>query len=156
LAHIAPDAIRKMVKGGAIEGIELIDDGSTLICDACEQAKATCKDIWKEREAPLAAKFGDKVHTDLWGPSPVPSLGERGYYVTFSDDYSRFTKLTILRSKDETLDTYKSYAAWVLTQKGIKIKRLRSDRGGEYTGNAFSKFLQEQGTERRLTTHDTP
>src|SRR5580658_2869541 len=156
LAHIAPDAIRKMVRGGAIEGIELVDDGSTVICDACEQAKATRKDIRKEREAPLAAEFGEEVHTDLWGPSPVPSLGGRGYYVTFSDDYSRFTKLTILRSKDETLDAYKSYAAWVLTQKGIKIKRLRSDRGGEYTGNAFSKFLQEQGTERRLTTHDTP
>jgi hypothetical protein len=65
LAHIAPDAIRKMVKGGAIEGIELIDDGSTLTCEACEQAKATRKQIRKEREAPLADKFGDKVHTDL-------------------------------------------------------------------------------------------
>jgi hypothetical protein len=102
LAHIAPDAIRKMVKGGAIEGIELIDNGSTLICEACEQAKATRKQIRKEREAPLADKFGDKVHTDLWGPSPVPSLGGRAYYVTFTDDYSRFTKLTPLRSKDQT------------------------------------------------------
>ena len=33
---------------------------------------------------------------------------------------------------------------------------LRSDRGGEYTGQDFTKFLQQEGTERRLTTHDTP
>jgi hypothetical protein len=156
LAHIAPDAIRRMVKNHAFEGIDLVDDGSTLICETCEQAKATRKQINKEREAPLADAFGDEVHTDLWGPSPVPSLGGRAYYVTFIDDYSRFTKLTILRSKDQTLDAYKSFAAWAHTQKGVKIKRLRSDRGGEYTGNAFTKFLEEQGTERRLTTHDTP
>jgi transposase InsO family protein len=156
LAHIAPDAIRKMVKSGAIEGIQLVDEGSTLVCEACEQAKATRKQIHKEREAPLADTFGAEVHTDLWGPSPVPSLGGRGYYVTFTDDYSRFTKLTPLRSKDQTLDAYKSFAAWAQTQHGTQIKRLRSDRGGEYTGDAFSKFLKEQGTERRLTTHDTP
>ena len=156
LAHIAPDAIRKMVKTGAIEGIELVDDGSTLICDICKQAKAMRKQIHKEREAPLAATFGDEVHTDLWGPSPVLSLGGRTHYVTWTDDYSRYTKLTILRSKDQTLDAYKSFAAWVYTQKGVKIKCLRSDRGGEYTGNAFTKFLKEQGTERCLTTHNTP
>jgi len=83
-------------------------------------------------------------------------LGGRRYYVTFTDDSSRFTKLTVLRSKDQTLDAYKSFAAWAHTQQGVKIKRLRSDRGGEYLGNAFTKFLEEEGTERRLTTHDTP
>ena len=156
LAHISPDAIRKMVKNGSIEGIQLIDDGSTLTCETCEQAKATRKEIRKEREAPLAAAFGDEVHTDLWGPSPVPSLGGRAYYVTFTDDYSRFTKLTPLRTKDQTLEAYKSFASWAHTQHGVKVKRLRSDRGGEYTGDAFSKFLAGEGTERRLTTHDTP
>src|SRR5882672_8762420 len=41
-------------------------------------------------------------------------------------------------------------------EHGVRIKRLRSDHGGEYTGNEFTKFLAEQGTECRLTTHDTP
>jgi Reverse transcriptase (RNA-dependent DNA polymerase) len=38
----------------------------------------------------------------------------------------------------------------------VKIKRLRSDRGGEYTSGEFDRYLKGQGTERRLTTHDTP
>ena len=156
LAHIAPAAIRKMVEGGAVEGIKLVDDGSTLICDACEQAKATRKEIKKEREAPLADAFGTEVHSDLWGPAPVPSMGGRRYYASFTDDHSRYTKLAIVRHKDGTLDAYKEFAQWVHTQHGVRIKRLRSDRGGEYTGEAFTKFLKEQGTERRLTTHDTP
>ncbi len=38
----------------------------------------------------------------------------------------------------------------------MKIKRLCSDRGGEYTSADFDWYLKEQGTERRLTMHDTP
>jgi hypothetical protein len=93
-----------MVKSGAVQGIKLIDDGSMITCEACEQAKAICKQICKECEAPLAKAFGEEVHMDLWGPSPVPSLGGRGYYVTFIDNHSHFTKLTPLCTKDQTLN----------------------------------------------------
>ena len=148
--------IQTTVKNGAIEGIELIDNGSTLTCKACEQAKATCKQIRRECKAPLADAFGVEVDINLWGLSPMPSLGGRGYYVTFMDDYSRYTKLTPLQSKDKTLDAYKSFAAWAQTQHGAKIKRLQSDHSGKYTSTAFTQFLKSQGTEHCLTTHDTP
>jgi transposase InsO family protein len=104
----------------------------------------------------LAEAFGDEIHTDLWGPSPTLSLGGRKYYVTFTDDCTHYMKLDILRTKDQAFDAYKQFAAWADTQHGIKVKRLRSDRGGKYTGNAFSTFLQQQGMERHLTTADTP
>ena len=62
--------------------------------------------------------FGDEVHTDIWGPSPTYSLGSRRYYVTFTDDYLRFTRLEVLHTKDEALDVYKLYATWACTQHG--------------------------------------
>ncbi|CAA0825675.1 Unknown protein, partial [Striga hermonthica] len=31
----------------------------------------------------------DYVHSDVWGPSKTPSLGGRGYFVTFTVDFSR-------------------------------------------------------------------
>ena len=54
------------------------------------------------------------------------------------------------------LDAYKAFASWASTQHNTKIKKLRSDRRGEYLSNAFTSFLNQQGTERCLTTHDTP
>ena len=156
LAHISPDSIQKLISSGAIEGIKLIDDESPLICDACEQAKATHKPIRKEREALLVKSFGAEIHSDLWGPSPIPSLGGRKYYATFTNNHSCYTQLAPLKTKDETLDAYKSFASWASTQHSAKIKRLRSDRGGKYMGRAFTDFLRQQGTKRRLTTHDTP
>ena len=156
LGHISADSIRSLIRNNAITGIQLIDDGSPIICDSCEYARMTRKPIRSERVAPPAQQFGAEIHSDLWGPSPVTSLGGRLYYVTFTDDYTRYTWIQALRTKDQTLDAYKSFAAWARTQHSVKIKVLRSDRGGEYTGHEFTQFLNDQGTERRLTTHDTP
>jgi transposase InsO family protein len=156
LGHISADAIRALVLNNAVTGLQLLNPNSSFTCDSCEYAKATRKPIKKERTNAPAKTFGEEIHSDLWGPSPISTIGGRKYYISFTDDYSRYTSLDLLKYKDEALSAYKGFAAWVQNQLGVRIKRLRSDRGGEYTGHEFTKFLQEQGTERRLTTHDTP
>jgi hypothetical protein len=156
LVHIGPHAIHALVCRGAVEGVELTDDNTLFACDSCEQAKSTHKPIRKEREEPLASSFGEEVHSDVWGPSPMLSVGKSKYYITFTDDFSCYTRLTTMCTKDGALQAYKDYAAWAYTQHGARVKHLHSDHGGEYTGGEFTSFLKEQGTERRLTTHDTP
>jgi transposase InsO family protein len=105
-----------------------------------------------------ASSFGDEVHTDaaMSGDLPVSSLGGRKYYITFTDDHTRYTLLELLRNKNEALHAYKTFTAWAKTQHGVRIKCPRSDRSGEYTSGDFSSLLNSQGKERRLTTHDTP
>ena len=113
LGHISADAICALIRNHAIEGIDLIDDGSPIICNSCRHAKMTRKIILKERKAPPTKRFGDEVHTDLWGPSLINSLGGRRYYITFTDDATRFTVANVLRTKDEALNVtigLRSYA----------------------------------------------
>src|SRR5713226_6887211 len=158
LGHIAADTIRSLVRTNAVTRLHLIDPSShsQITCDSCDYAKATRKTICKESTLPLAEAFGDEVHSDVWGPSPVSSLGGRKYYITFTDDHTCFTRLDLLHTKDEALNAYKAFAAWVHTQHGVHIKQLHSDCGSEYTSHEFTSFLQLQGTERHLTTHDMP
>jgi transposase InsO family protein len=156
LGHIALNTIRTLVRNKAISGIHLIDDHPPFACDSCEYAKTTRKPIQKQHEGPQATAFGDEIHSDVWGASTPESLGGRKYYVTFTDDYSRYSWIEPLRTKDETFGAYKTFAAWAKTQHGMRVKRLRSDHGGEYTGRKFSAFLRKQGTERHFTTHGTP
>jgi len=124
LGHVSLDTIRSLICNNAVTGLHIIDDGSPFFCESCEYAKATRKTIRKEQTAPLASAFGEEVHTDLWGPSPLLSLGSRKYYVTFTDDHTRYTQLKLLCSKDETLEAYKTFAAWAQTQHGAHIKQL--------------------------------
>ena len=61
-----------------------------------------------------------------------------------------------MKTKDEAFQKYKLYEAMLNRQKGIQIKTLIMDRGGEYTSTEFNKHLENQGTNHRLTVHDTP
>jgi Integrase core domain. len=139
-----------------VEGIELDEMKPMKTCDACAHVKSTRKPIRKEREKPQAKAIGDKVHSDLWGPTPVRTPQHKEYYVSFMDDYSWYTHLYLIQHKDDTFEVYKAYEALINTQYEAKIKILHTDRGGEFLGHEFANHLSAVGTIRNLTVHDTP
>jgi len=156
MGHISPQVARSMVTRGMVEGIKLDESSEIRSCDSCEYAKAHRKPIAKVREAKRADEVGEEVHSDVWGPSPVQTINGREYYVTFTDDHSRFTHLYLLRNKDQTFEAYRMYESLGRTQRGTRIKKLHSDRGGEYLSGPFDEHLAKAGTLRNLTVHDTP
>ena len=133
-----------------------LDDGSKVFCEPCTIAKAKCHPVAKERLGEQATTYGGEIHSDLWGPAPLESLGRRRYYVSYTDNKTCKTTLYLLREKLETFETYKRFEAWVRNHRDAKIKVLRTDRGGEYLSNEFTAHLEAQGTEHILTVHDTP
>ncbi|KAF8158568.1 hypothetical protein B0H34DRAFT_618564, partial [Crassisporium funariophilum] len=86
MGHIAPGAVRALVKEGWVEGVELVDVGEMGACESCEHAKMTRKVVRKERTGARAAAFGDKIHSDVWGPSPVQTMRKKEYYASFTND----------------------------------------------------------------------
>src|SRR5882724_6112456 len=156
LGHIPPDAVKRLCQHGLITGLTLNLDTELTRCNSCAHAKLTCKPVPKERNGKRADSPGAEVHTDVWGPSPVKSLGGKLYYISFTDDKTRYTCVYLLALKSEAFKAYLSFEAWLKTQYGTKIKRLRLDCGGEYLSNEFNAHLTTHRIERRLTVHDTP
>ena len=62
----------------------------------------------------------------------------------------------LIHEKSETFEAYKLFHAWVTNQLGKQIKCLHTDHGGEYLSDKFTRFLDNNGIERKLTIHDTP
>ena len=81
MGHIAPETIKRMVSKGIIQGVEIDLTTEIQQCDSCEYAKATRKPIQRTREGPRASKFGNEIHSDVWGPSPIQTPGHKEYYV---------------------------------------------------------------------------
>ena len=147
LSHISANAIHTLTQANAVTGLHLIDPNANFTCNSCDHAKTTHKVICKISEVSPAQSFGDEIHTDIWGPAPISTIGGRKYYVTFTDNHMCYTWLELLRSKDQAFKAYKTFVLWVQTQHQVKIKHLRSDCGGKYTSNDFTDFLKSQGTE---------
>ena len=122
MGHISLEAAKALVQKGVVEGFKLDETSKILSCDSCEYGKAHRKEVKKERQFPRASNIGDEIHSDVWGPSPVKTIGGREYYSSFTDDNSCYSKLYLQRTKDETFTSYKTYEAELLRQKGIHIK----------------------------------
>jgi hypothetical protein len=85
------------------------------------------------------------LHLDVWGPSPVQSLGGARYFLSIIDDFSRYSFIYILNKKDEVLRYFRNFKKFSENQTGKKIKRIRTDCGGEFCANMFENYLMEEG-----------
>nr|GEZ28521.1 retrotransposon protein, putative, Ty1-copia subclass [Tanacetum cinerariifolium] len=73
----------------------------------------------------------DYVHSDLWGPSHVESLGGKRYFLSIADDYSRRVWVYILRFKHEAFEKFKEWKQLVENQTERTVKKLRTDNAIE-------------------------
>ncbi|KAM1815640.1 hypothetical protein ACFX15_000169 [Malus domestica] len=84
------------------------------------------------------------------------SRGGFSYYITFTDDHSRFGYVYLMKYKSESFERFKEFKNEVEKQTGKQIKTLRSDRGGEYLSNEFLDYLKECGIISQWTPPGTP
>nr|GEZ75573.1 retrotransposon protein, putative, Ty1-copia subclass [Tanacetum cinerariifolium] len=92
------------------------------------------------------------LHIDVCGPFKIMSRQRASYFVTFTDDFSRYGYVYLLKHKHEVFETFKVFQKEVENQVGKTIKSLRSDRGGEYMSQEFLDHLKDHG----IITHQTP
>src|SRR3954468_475067 len=112
-------------------------------CQVCVQAKQPRKSHTTAEPRNLAPL--KLIHSDLCEMNGVLTKGRKRYFMTLIDDSTRYCYVYLLKSKDEALNYFKIYKAEAENQLDLKIKRLRSDRGGEYFSNEFDLFCAEHG-----------
>ncbi|KAK9034771.1 hypothetical protein V6N11_076828 [Hibiscus sabdariffa] len=96
------------------------------------------------------------IHSDVCGPINTQARGGYQYFITFTDDFSRYGYIYLMRHKSESLEKFKEFKNEVQNQHGKSIKALRSDRGGEYLSQEFDELLKEYGIVSQLTPPGTP
>ena len=98
----------------------------------------------------------DLIHTDVYGPFRSTTRDVNCFYVTFTDDYSRYEYIYLIKQKLETFEKFKEFKQEVENQLGRKINMLRSNQGGEYLSIEFHDYLKECGIVSQLTPPRTP
>ncbi|KAK8596896.1 hypothetical protein V6N12_065375 [Hibiscus sabdariffa] len=151
LGHISERRISKLHKDGLLDPFvfEQLD-----VCESCLLGKMT--------KAPFSGK-GERasdllglIHSDVCGPMNTQARGGYQYFITLTDDFSRYGYIYLMRHKSEALERFKEFKNEVQNQHGKSIKALRSDRGGEYLSQDFDELLKECGIVSQLTPPGTP
>ncbi|GKB60657.1 putative ribonuclease H-like domain-containing protein [Tanacetum coccineum] len=96
------------------------------------------------------------LHMDLFGPTFVSSLMHKKYCLVVTDDYSRFTWVFFLTTKDETSEILKSFIKEIENLVDKKVKIIRSDNGTEFKNKVMDDFCREKGIKREYSVARTP
>jgi transposase InsO family protein len=129
-------------------------DSSIFRCDVCELAKSHRTSFRLTlNKSPLPFMV---IHSDVWGPSKIQTLGGSRWFVTFIDDCTRMTWLWLMKSKSEVNLLFQKFHKMIKTQYNAQIQVLRSDNGGEYQSSELQHFFEVEGIINQTTCSNTP
>ena len=151
LGHMSERGMAELSKHGLLKGMKT---GKLDFCEHCvfgKQKRVKFSTAIHRTKGTL-----DYIHSDLWGPSRVPSKGGRRYMLTFIDDYSRKVWVYFLKHKNDVFAQFKEWKTMIEKQTGKVIKRLRTDNGLEFCEGPFNEFCKSEGIVRHHTVRKTP
>ncbi|GJR40682.1 putative ribonuclease H-like domain-containing protein [Tanacetum coccineum] len=155
LGHIKFKTINKLVKENLVRGLPTKCFENDHTCVAClngKQHKASCKSkIQNSITQPLFM-----LHMDLFGPTFVSSLMNKKYYLVVTDNYSRFTWVFFLATKDETSGILKSFITEVENLVDKKVKIIRFDNGTKFKNRVMSEFCEKKSIKKEFSVARTP
>ena len=161
MGHINWEALKSVkttTDTSPLKGIKLTQDPlpNSSTCPGCQAGKSKRKtykpsDTRSERSRhPL-----ERVRSDFVGPIDASIHGHR-YAVSFTCDFTDHVWSLPLKSKDQTLATFKVFCAQIKRQYGLNIRYFRSDRGGKFMSKEFTEYLQSEGITRETSAPNTP
>ncbi|GJS33557.1 retrovirus-related pol polyprotein from transposon TNT 1-94 [Tanacetum coccineum] len=155
LGHINFKTMNKLVRGNLVRGLPLKlfeNDHSCVACQKGKQHKASCKTkLVSSISHPL-----QMLHMDLFGPTFVRSINHKIYCLVVTDDYSRFSWVFFLATKDETSGILKTFITGIENQINHKVKIIRCDNGTEFKNNDMNQFCGMKGIKREFSVARTP
>ncbi|GKA49403.1 putative ribonuclease H-like domain-containing protein [Tanacetum coccineum] len=122
LGHINFKTMNKHVRGNLMRGLpsKLFENDQTCVaCQKGKQHKASCK----TKTVSSICKPLQLLHTDLFGPISMKSINKKSYCLVVTDDFSRFSWVFFLATKDETPEILKNFITGIENQtdhKGIR------------------------------------
>ncbi|GJR99431.1 putative ribonuclease H-like domain-containing protein [Tanacetum coccineum] len=108
LGHVNFKNLNKLVKGNLVTGLPskiFQNDHTCVACQKGKQHKASCK----AKSVSSISHSLQLLHMDLFGPTSVRSLNHKTYCLVITDDFSRFSWVFFLRTKDETSGILKEF-----------------------------------------------
>lgn len=148
LGHVSASRLKYLASTGVLGKLKISDISD---CCGCKLAKFSALPSLYVSNAPF-----DLIHSNVYGPSPVLTIGGSRYYISFVDDYTRYYWVYLMKNHYEFFDIYLIFWTMIKTQHNVVVKCFRCDLGGEYTSNKFYELLASDDTIHQSSCTNTP
>nr|GEV80922.1 hypothetical protein [Tanacetum cinerariifolium] len=131
LSHLNFGTINRLARQGLVQVLLKLKFIKDHICSACAMGKSK-KKSHKPKSKDTNQQKLYLLHMDLYGPMRVKSVNGKKYILVIVNNYSRFTWVKCLSSKDEALDFIIKFLK-MIQQNGIVERRNRTLIGAAHT-----------------------
>ncbi|KAL8092061.1 hypothetical protein AgCh_034371 [Apium graveolens] len=143
-SHLKFNNINELVRKDLVRGLPNAVFTSDGLCDSCQKAKQR-KTSFKSKTKSLILEPYHLLHVDLFGPVNVMSIAKKRYALVIVDEYTRYTWVYFLHTKDETLSILLDHVRELEKGSTYKVKIIRSDNGTEFKNSSIEEFCKLEG-----------
>ncbi|GJX46615.1 retrovirus-related pol polyprotein from transposon TNT 1-94 [Tanacetum coccineum] len=155
LSHLNFGAINHLARHGLVRGLPKLKFEKDHLCSACALGKSLKKPHKPKSEDTNQEKLY-LLHMDLCGPMRVTSVNGKKYILVIVDDYSRFTWVKCLRSKDEALAFIINFLKMIQVRLKETVRRIRTDNGTEFVNQTLREYYEKVGISHETSVARSP
>ncbi|GJW41191.1 integrase, catalytic region, zinc finger, CCHC-type containing protein [Tanacetum coccineum] len=144
LSHLNFGSINHLARHGLVRGLPKLKFEKDHLCSACALGKSSKKPHKPKSEDTNQEKLY-LLHMDLCGPMRVASVNGKKYILVIVDDYSRFTWVKCLRSKDEAPAFIINFLKMIQVRLKETVRRIRTDNGTEFINQTLREYYEKVG-----------
>ncbi|GJV65452.1 retrovirus-related pol polyprotein from transposon TNT 1-94 [Tanacetum coccineum] len=142
LSHLNFGTINHLARHGLVRGLPKLKFEKDHLCSACALGKST-KKPHKPKSKDTNQEKLYLLHMDLCGPMCVASVNGKKYILVIVDDYSRFTWVKCLRSKDEALAFIINFFKMIQVRLKETVRRIRTDNRTEFVNQTLCEYYEK-------------
>ncbi|GJW00044.1 retrovirus-related pol polyprotein from transposon TNT 1-94 [Tanacetum coccineum] len=144
LSHLNFATINELAKQGLVRGLPKLKYEKDHLCYACSLEKSKKHTHKPKSEDSIQEKLY-LLHMDLCGPMRIESINGKKYILVIFDDYSRFTWVKYLRSKDETPEFVIKFLKMIQVRLNTFVRNIRTDNGTEFVNQTLKSYYEDVG-----------
>ncbi|GJR33375.1 putative ribonuclease H-like domain-containing protein [Tanacetum coccineum] len=155
LSHLNFDTINDLAKNDLVTGLPKFKYHKEHLCPSCEQGKSK-RASHPPKPVPNSKQRLHLLHMDLCGPMRIASINGKRYVLVIVDDYSRYTWVHFLRSKDEAPEVIKTFLKRITVLLQSPVIIIRTDNGTEFKNQILKEYFDSVGISHQASSVRTP
>ncbi|GKC50325.1 retrovirus-related pol polyprotein from transposon TNT 1-94 [Tanacetum coccineum] len=155
LNHLNFGTINDLARKDLVRGLSRLKFEKDHLCSTCQLGKSKKRTHKPKAKNPIMEVL-HTLHMDLCGPMRVQTINGKKYILVIVNDYSRFTWVKFLRSKDETPEFVIKFLKQIRISLNKTVRYIRTDNGVEFVNQVVTKYYESVGIFHQKSVSRTP
>ncbi|GJZ04059.1 retrovirus-related pol polyprotein from transposon TNT 1-94 [Tanacetum coccineum] len=136
--------INDLARKDLVRGLPRLKFEKDHLCSTCQLGKSK-KHTHTPKTKNTNLEVLNTLHMGLCGPMRVQTINEKKYILVIIDDYSRFTWVKFLGSKDETSEFVIKFLKQIQVGLNKTVRYIRTDNGIEFVNQVLTQYYESVG-----------